>query len=86
MIDRIRIYINDVEFDDVETRLALSPSGIDKDGSFKYASTIRNLKFTYAGRQLKIAGSLHKYAKRNNYSYTFRTKFKRVFFNIFNDF
>ena len=68
MIDRIRIYINDVEFDDVETRLALSPSGIDKDGSFKYASTIRNLKFTYAGRQLKIAGSLHKYAKRNNYS------------------
>ena len=57
MIDRIRIYINDVEFDDVETRLALSPSGIDKDGSFKYASTIRNLKFTYAGRQLKIAGS-----------------------------
>lgn len=68
MIDRIRIYINDVEFDDVETRLALSPSGIDKDGSFKYASTIRNLKFTYAGRQLKIAGSLHKYAKGNNYS------------------
>ena len=46
MIDRIRIYVNDVEFDDVETRLALSPSGIDKDGSFKYASTIRNLKFT----------------------------------------
>ena len=68
MIDRIRIYINDVVFDDVETRLALSPSGIDKDGSFKYASTIRNLKFTYAGRQLKIAGSLHKYAKGNNYS------------------
>lgn len=68
MIDRIRIYINDVEFGDVETRLALSPSGIDKDGSFKYASTIKNLKFTYAGRQLKIAGSLHKYAKGNNYS------------------
>ena len=68
MIDRIRIYINDVEFEDVEPRLALSPSGIDKDGSFKYASTIRNLKFTYAGRQLKIAGSLHKYAKGNNYS------------------
>lgn len=31
MIDRIRIYINDVEFDDVENRLALSPSGIDKE-------------------------------------------------------
>ena len=68
MIDRIRIYINDVGFEDVETRLDLSPSGIDKDGSFKYASTIKNLKFTYAGKQLKIAGSLHKYAKGNNYS------------------
>lgn len=68
MIDRIRIYINDVEFDYVETRLALSPLGIDKDGRFKYAATIRNLKFTYAGRQLKIAGSLHKYRKGNNYS------------------
>ena len=67
MIDRIRIYINDVGFEDVETRLDLSPSGIDKDGSFKYASTIKNLKFTYAGKQLKIAGSLHKYAKGNNY-------------------
>lgn len=68
MIDRITIYINDVDFEDVETRLVLSPSGIDKDESFKYASTIGNLKFTYAGRQLKIAGSLHKYAKGNNYS------------------
>lgn len=68
MIDRIRIYINDVEFEDVETRLDLSPSGVAKDGSYKYASTIKNLKFTYAGRQLKIAGSLHKYAKGNNYS------------------
>lgn len=63
MIDRITIYINDVEFEDVETRLDLSPSGIAQDGSFKYASTIKNLKFTYAGKQLKIAGSLHKYAK-----------------------
>ena len=73
MIDRIRIYINDVGFEDVETRLDLSPSGIDKDGSFKYASTIKNLKFTYAGKQLKIAGSLHKYAKGTirHYWYTF---------------
>ena len=68
MIDRIRIYINNVKFEDVETRLDLSPSGIAQDGSFKYASTIKNLKFTYAGKQLKIAGSLHKYAKGNNYS------------------
>ena len=68
MIDRITIYINDVEFEDVEARLALSPSGIDKDGSFKYASTIKNLEFTYAGRRLKITGSLHKCRKGNNYS------------------
>lgn len=68
MINRITIYINDVEFEDVEARLALSPSGIDKDGSFKYASTIKNLKFTYAGRRLKITGSLHKCRKGNNYS------------------
>lgn len=68
MIDRIRIYINEVEFEDVETRLDLSPSGIAKDGSYRYASTIKNLKVTYAGKQLKIKGSLHKYSKGNNYS------------------
>ena len=68
MIDRITIYINDVELEDVETRLDLSPSGIDKDGCYKYASTIENLKFTYAGKRLKIEGSLHKYRKGNNYS------------------
>lgn len=68
MIDRITIYINDVEFEDVETCLDLSPSGIDRDGSYKYASTVENLKFTYAGRRLKIEGSLHKYRKGNNYS------------------
>lgn len=68
MIDRITIYISNVELEDVETRLDLVPSGVAKDGSYKYASTIKNLKFTYAGRQIKIAGSLHKYAKGNNYS------------------
>ena len=68
MIDRITIYINDVEFEDVETRLDLLPSGVAKDGSYKYASTIKNLRFIYAGRQLKISGSLHKYSKGNNYS------------------
>lgn len=68
MIDRITIYINDVDFEDVDARLDLSPSGIAKDGSYKYTSTIKNLKFVYAGKQLKISGSLHKYAKGNNYS------------------
>ena len=41
MIDRIRIYINDVEFEDVETRLDLSPSGVAKDESLIYSSTIK---------------------------------------------
>lgn len=68
MIDRIRIYINDVEFEDVETRLDLSPSGVAKDESLIYSSTIKNLKFEYKGRRLNIAGSLHKYAKGDNYS------------------
>ncbi len=52
-----------MEFEDVEACLALSPSGIDKDRSFKYASTIKTLKFTYAGKQLQIAGSLHNMPK-----------------------
>lgn len=68
MIDRITIYINDVELDDVKDRLSLSLSGIAKDESYKYASTIKNLKISYEGRQLKIKGSLHKYANGNNYS------------------
>lgn len=68
MIDRIKIYIGDVELEDVETRLRLSPSGVAKDGSYKYTSIIRNLRIVYAGRQLKITGSLHKYAKGNNFS------------------
>lgn len=53
MIDRITIYINDVELDDVKDRLSLSLSGIAKDESYKYASTIKNLKISYEGRQLK---------------------------------
>ena len=68
MIDRITIYINEVELEDVETRLDLSPLGVAKDGSYKYASTIKNLRFTYEGSRLKITGSLHKYANGNNYS------------------
>ncbi|AVM53826.1 hypothetical protein JN06_02714 [Bacteroides zoogleoformans] len=68
MIDRITIYINDVEFDDVKDRLGLSPSGVAKDESLIYSSSVKNLKFEYKVRRLNITGSLHKYAKGDNYS------------------
>ena len=41
MIDRITIYIEDVELDDVKDRLGLSPSGVAKDESLIYASSIK---------------------------------------------
>ena len=68
MIDRITIYIKDVDFTLVEKRLGLTPSGIAKDSSFNYSAKIKNLKVNYRGRTLWIEGSLHKYAKKNNYS------------------
>lgn len=68
MIDRITIYIEDVELDDVKDRLGLSPSGVAKDESLIYASSIKNLKFEYKVRRLNIMGSLHKYVKGDNYS------------------
>ena len=60
MIDRITIYIKDVDFTLVEKRLGLTPSGIAKDSSFNYSAKIKNLKVNYRGRTLWIEGSLHK--------------------------
>lgn len=68
MIDRITIYIDNVKFEDVEKRLGLTPSKVAEDESFIYSSLISNLRFTYKGNRLTITGSLHKYAKGNNYS------------------
>ena len=68
MIDRIKIYINDVVFEEVEDRLCLTPSGVAKDESCKYSSSLNNLRFSYSGTRLCIEGSLHKYSKGNNYS------------------
>lgn len=68
MIDRITIYIKDIELDDVKERLDLLLTGEAKDGSSIYSTQLRNLKITYKGRSLWIAGSLHKYAKGNNYT------------------
>lgn len=68
MIDRIKFYIKDVDFDDVEERLGLTPTGIAKDGSYNYSANIKNLRADYKGKCLWIDGSLHKYAKGNNYS------------------
>lgn len=78
MIDRITIYIEDVELDDIKDRLGLSPSGVAKDESLIYSSSVKNLKFEYKGRRLNIAGSLHKYAKGNNYSPFTYDEAKRV--------
>lgn len=68
MIDRITIYIENVELDDIKDRFDLSPSGVAKDESLIYSSSIKNLKLEYKGRRLNIVGSLHKYAKGDNYS------------------
>lgn len=68
MIDRITIYIKNVDFANVEKRLDLTPSGVAKDGSWNYSAKVKNMKVSYRGRTLWIDGSLHKYAKGNNYS------------------
>lgn len=78
MIDRIAIYIENVELDDVKERLDLSPSGVAKDESLVYSSSVKNLKFEYKGRRLNITGSLHKYAKGDNYSLFTYDEAKRV--------
>lgn len=78
MIDRIAIYIENVELDDVKERLGLSPSGVAKDESLVYSSSVKNLKFEYKGRRLNIMGSLHKYAKGDNYSLFTYDEAKRV--------
>ena len=44
MIDRIKFYIKDVDFDDVEKRLDLIPTSIAKDGSYNYSANINNLR------------------------------------------
>ena len=67
MIDRIKFYITDVDFDSVEERLGLHPYGIAKDESINYKGKIGHLNVAYKGTRLEIEGSLHKYAHGNNY-------------------
>lgn len=68
MIDRIKFYIDDVDIETVEKRLDLAPIGVDRYEAEIYLSKIKNLDVRYAGRRLMIAGSLHRYAKGDNYS------------------
>lgn len=82
MVDRITIYIKDIELDDVKGRLDLLLTGEAKDGSSIYSTQLRNLKITYKGRSLWIAGSLHKYAKGNNYSLFTYEEAKNVLFEL----
>ena len=68
MIDRIKIYIENVEFDEIEKRLRLLPHGESWDKSWTYSSHIKNLKIFYKNKRLELSGSLHKYIKGNNFS------------------
>lgn len=68
MIDRIKIYIENVEFDEVEKRLHLLAYGESWDKSWAYSSQIKNLKVFYKNKRLELSGSLHKYVKGNNFS------------------
>lgn len=67
MIDRIKFYIRDVEVERVEKSLGLVDREIGSDGSSLFFGRIKNLRVKYAGTRLQIEGSLHKYAKGNNY-------------------
>lgn len=82
MIDRITIYIKDVELDDIKDLLDLLSAGEAKDGSLIYSTQLRNLKIIYKGRSLWIAGSFHKYAKGNNYSLFTYDEAKNVLFEL----
>lgn len=68
MIDRIKFYIDDVDIETVEKRLDLAPIDVDRYEAEIYLSKIKNLDVRYAGRRLMIDGSLHRYAKGDNYS------------------
>ncbi len=67
MIDRIKFYIKDVDYNDIKDRLGLHEYGVAKDDSSNYAGYIKNLKIFYKGTTLSVEGSLHKYAHGNNH-------------------
>lgn len=67
MIDRIKMYIKDFDFHDIE-KFEPYRVGIDKSGAEIWEFKDKNLKFRYAGTTLRIAGSLHKFAHEHNYN------------------
>lgn len=66
MIDRIKMYVQDIDFHDIE-KFEPYRVGIDKDSADIWEFRDKNLKFRYAGTTLRIAGSLHKFAHGHNY-------------------
>lgn len=71
MIDRIKFYINDIsdaDFDKIDSVCEFISEGEDRYSDYKYEGKLKNLRVRYVGRRLYIEGSLHKYAKGNNYS------------------
>ena len=72
MIDRIKFYIKDVDYDYINDRIKLGIEGVAKDESYHYKCMLKNIRFAYKVRTLYVEGSIHKYAKGNNYCrYTF---------------
>jgi hypothetical protein len=67
MIDRIKMYIKDFDFHDIE-KFEPYRVGIDKYGAEIWEFKDKNLKFRYVGTTLSIAGSLHKFAHGHNYN------------------
>lgn len=82
MIDRIKFYINDVNFDDISKCLDLSPIRVDRDESFIYGAKLKNLRVKYMRNRLEIEGSLHKYAKGNNYCLFTYEEAKNVLYEL----
>lgn len=77
MIDKIRFYIKDVDIDELEKKIKdLDIIGLDRiRGVSKYGAKLKDaITITINGKNtLSGSGSLHKYAKGNNYS-TFTAK------------
>ena len=68
MIDRVRFIIKDVDQEMIKDRLDMVEYGVDHLEAYKFRTEIRGMSFTStADDKLQIKGSLHKFAKGNNY-------------------
>lgn len=70
MIDRICFQIMSVNINDLKTKLDFNSKTLNvRTGEFDYSCKLNNLNIMlYSSSTLRITGSLHKFAKGNNYS------------------